>query len=68
VRPILALPTVLQYSNDLTTYMNLLLLGRMEPDEARAALQERQQRALDKKTERWNRVKDKRLAQWRSQS
>lgn len=68
VRPILGLPTVLQYSNDLTTYMNLLLLGRMEPDEARAALQERQQRALDKKTERWNRVKDKRLAQWRLES
>jgi ABC-type glycerol-3-phosphate transport system substrate-binding protein len=68
VRPILALPTVLQYSNDLTTYVNLLLLGRLGPDEARAALQERQQRALDKKTERWNRVKDKRLAQWRSQS
>lgn len=68
VRPILALPTVLQYSNDLATYMNLLLLGRMNPDEARAALQERQQRALDQKTERWNRVKDKRLAQWRSQS
>lgn len=68
VRPILALPTVLQYSNDLTTYMNLLLLGRLEPDGARAALQERQQRALDKKTERWNRVKDKRLAQWRSES
>jgi len=40
----------------------------MNPDEARAALQERQQRALDQKTERWNRVKDKRLAQWRSQS
>jgi hypothetical protein len=47
--------------------MNLLLLGRMGPDEARAALQERQQRSLDKKTERWNRVKDRLLAQWRSQ-
>lgn len=68
VKPILALPTVLQYSNDLATYMNLLLLGRMGPDEARAALQERQQRALDKKTERWNRVKDKRLGEWSSQS
>lgn len=68
VQPILALPTVLQYSNDLATYMNLLLLGRMGPDEARAALQERQQRSLDKKMERWNRVKDKRLAEWRSQS
>ena len=68
VRPILALPTVLQYSNDLATYMNLLLLGRLGPDEARAALQERQQRALDQKTERWNRVKDKRLAQWRAAS
>jgi len=67
VKPILALPTVLEYSNDLTTYMNLLLLGRMGPDEARTALQERQQRALDKKTERWNRVKDKRLAEWRAQ-
>ena len=68
VKPILALPNVIQYSNDLTTYMNLLLLGRLDPDEARAALQERQQRALDKKTERWNRVKEKRLAEWRAAS
>ncbi|MFM6173092.1 MAG: ABC transporter substrate-binding protein [Sphaerospermopsis kisseleviana] len=67
VKPILALPTVIQYSNDLATYMNLLLLGRMSPDEARGALQVRQQRALDKKTERWNRVKEQRLAEWRSQ-
>ena len=66
VKPILALPNVIQYSNDLTTYMNLLLLGRMGPDEALNALQERQQRALDKKTERWNRVKEKRLAEWRA--
>lgn len=68
VQPILALPTLLQYSNDLATYMNLLLLGRMGPDEARAALQARQQRALDRKTERWNRVREKRLAEWRSES
>lgn len=68
VKPILAMPTVTEYSNDLTTYMNLLLLGRMAPDEARAALQTRQQRALEKKTQRWNRMKDKRLAEWKSQS
>jgi ABC-type glycerol-3-phosphate transport system substrate-binding protein len=66
VRPVLALPTLAQYSNDLTTYMNLLLLGRLSAEEARAALQERQQRALDKSTARWNRMKEKRLAEWRA--
>lgn len=67
-KPILALPTVRQYSNDLATYMNLLLLGRMSPDEARAALQQRQQRALDKKTERWNRIKESCLRAWKANS
>lgn len=67
VKPILALPTLAHFSNDLTTYMNLLLLGRMGPDEAREALQERQQKALDKAAARWSRVKDKRLAEWRAQ-
>ena len=67
VKPILALPTLAEFSNDLTTYMNLVLLGRMTPDEAREALQARQQEALDKKTARWNRVKEKRLAEWRGE-
>ncbi|MEY3479917.1 MAG: hypothetical protein RIQ71_692 [Verrucomicrobiota bacterium] len=67
VKPILALPTVTQYANDMTTYMNLVLLGRLSPGEARSALRERQQKALDKKTERWNRNEEKRLAEWRTQ-
>jgi ABC-type glycerol-3-phosphate transport system substrate-binding protein len=67
VKPILAIPTLAQFSNDLNTYMNLLLLGRMGPDEARAALQTRQQKALDKAANRWDRVKEKRLAEWRAE-
>lgn len=66
-KPILALPTVRQYSNDLATCMSLLLLGRSTPSEARADLQSRQQRALDKKMERWNRVKDRHMADWRAE-
>lgn len=67
VHPVLSLPTLAQFSNDLTTYMNLLLLGRMSPDEARAALQERQQGAFDRKAARWDRVREKRLAEWRAE-
>lgn len=66
VRPILSMPTLAEYTNDLTTYISLVLLGRMGPDEARAALQERQQRALDRKTARWERAREKRLAEWRA--
>ncbi len=67
VRPVLSLPTVTQFSNDLATYINLVLLGRLGPDEARAALQARQQKALDQSTARWNRVKAQRLAEWKAQ-
>jgi multiple sugar transport system substrate-binding protein len=63
---ILSLPTLAEYSNDLTTYISLVLLGRMDPDEAREALQARQQKALDKKTARWDRVREKRLAEWKT--
>jgi len=65
-RPILALPTLTEYSNDLNNYVNLLMLGKITTDEARQTMQERQQKALDKKTARWNRAKAKLLAGWRS--
>lgn len=67
VIPVLSLPTLAHFSNDLATYMNLLLLGRMRPEEALAALQDRQQKVLDKASARWDRVKEKRLAQWRDE-
>ena len=63
-QPTLRLPTMKEFSNDLLTYANLVLLGRMGADQARTEFGERQQKALTAKLERWNRVASARTAEW----
>jgi hypothetical protein len=46
------------------TYVNLVLLGRMNADEARVTMLARQQKALDAKVDRWNKVAPVRVALW----
>jgi hypothetical protein len=48
----------------MTTYVNLVLLGRMSADEARLAMLARQQKALDAKLARWNQVAPARVSRW----
>lgn len=63
-QPTLRLPTMKEYSNDLITYSNLVLLGRMPGEEARTLMLARQQKALSAKLDRWNRVSEVRTASW----
>ena len=62
--PTLSLPTFKEYANDMTTYVNLVLLGSMSADEARCAMLARQQKALDAKLARWNQVAPARISRW----
>ena len=63
-QPTLSLPTFKEYANDMITYVNLVLLGRMGADEARVTMLARQQKALDAKVDRWNKVAPVRVALW----
>lgn len=66
-QPGLCLPTLREYENDLSVYTNLVLLGRMSGEAARTEMSSRQQKALDAKLGRWNRVAPVRTAEWRKE-
>lgn len=66
-QPTLALPTMRQYANDMTIYVNQVLLGRLPADQARQEMFERQQKALDAKVARWNHVAPVRTALWQKE-
>jgi maltose-binding protein MalE len=66
-QPTLALPTFKEYMNDLTTYVNLVLLGRMPAEQARREMLGRQQKALDSKLARWNQVAPARVSRWEAE-
>ncbi|NCZ97497.1 hypothetical protein EBZ02_10210, partial [bacterium] len=65
--PALTIPTFREFENDLSVYTNLVLLGRMEGEAARMEMSARQQKALDAKLNRWNRVAPVRTAEWRKE-
>jgi ABC-type glycerol-3-phosphate transport system substrate-binding protein len=66
-QPTLALPTFKEYANDLTTYVNLVLLGRMPAEQARSEMLGRQQKALNAKLARWNQVAPVRVSHWETE-
>ena len=66
-QPTLALPTMREYANDMTMYANQVLLGRLSGDQAREELLARQQKALDAKVARWNRVSPVRMTAWKKE-
>jgi len=63
-QPTLCLPTMREYSNDLIIYSNLVLLGRMNGEQARREMAARQQKSLTAKLDRWERVSAVRTAVW----
>ncbi|MDQ8182774.1 extracellular solute-binding protein [Pelagicoccus sp. SDUM812005] len=65
-----ARPQLAQYQNyftDVNEAANSLLYGLVTPAEGLAQLQERQQKALDKKQLRWSRVEESYQALWQKQ-
>ena len=63
-QPTLCLPTMKEYTNDMLVYANQVLLGRMSGEQAREEMAARQQKALQAKLERWQRVAQVRTAAW----
>jgi hypothetical protein len=53
-----------EYTNDMLVYANQVLLGRMSGEQAREEMAARQQKALQAKLERWQRVAQVRTAAW----
>jgi len=63
--PILNIPSFNEYSNDIETNVNEVLRGALTGEEGRTRLSERQQKALQDKLARWQRVAGIREAAWR---
>lgn len=62
--PILNIPSFNEYSNDIEANVNEVLRGSLTGEGGRARLQERQQKALNDKLARWQRVAARREAAW----